>query len=114
MKTKMRSRWQSVLITGVVVFGLSWTACLDAWAYQVKRVIRGNTSLGTTTEVSSLDVSAAVGATGFDLEKTFLLTTTRIGGTDDNRGVFLGGQVEDGTHLIFSRNNAAGATIKVE
>ena len=79
------------------VFSL-WT--LNTEAYQIKRVVRGATTLASTAEMVTLDISSLLGTPLVELDpsKSFLLVTERHATQDRRISNFisrLGGRTKD-------------------
>jgi len=90
----------SGLLLTILMTGVAWMGFApDAHAYQVKRVIRGSVNLGTTTEVTTLDLNDPNGdlnpidslllvggvSTPLIVAKTFVVASLSINSNDRRR-----------------------------
>ena len=102
-------RWLAFSVIGcVITIGCLTIGSRDAAAYQIKRIVRGNTTVASNIEVLSLDISGSLGGVDIDPEKAFVLFTTSINaGTTHRRNTDFYGLIDDGQHLLFARATAA-------
>lgn len=72
----------------------------DAYAYQIKRVIRGSHSMAINDEIAVVDFSAQLGGVPLDLAKSFILSSRGTGMAKREETDFLS-LIDDHQALVF-------------
>ncbi|MEK7850193.1 MAG: hypothetical protein AAB213_05210, partial [Candidatus Omnitrophota bacterium] len=115
MKTRTLSKISmkciAVLLCAVAAL-VVFLPLMDAQAYQIKRAVRGTTSMGSTAEVLTLDISGALGGVGLDLSKSFLIVTFSAA-SNDRRDIDIRALIDDPTHILFSRRTS-GIVVNID
>jgi len=114
-KTEKRSKtilpWQRMCI----LFLLGMLGCLllssDAFAYQIKRVVRGATTLDSNTESLTLNILAShLGNVEMDPNKAIIIVTRQTN-SDDRRVSDILATIDDGQNITLNRRTSGVALV---
>jgi len=112
MKKTDKKLFLAGIILSSFLAGIFWRPP-DASAFQIKRVIRGSTTLGNTVEAKTLDLGPAgdgklAAGDGFDLTKTvlFITRTSNTGISDSRQRCDIMASIDDPKTLLFARRSA--------
>ncbi|MDD5347171.1 MAG: hypothetical protein PHT59_01005 [Candidatus Omnitrophica bacterium] len=105
-------RWRRVLPVLLLAFIGVCLFLPDAFAYQVKRVIRGVTNMSTSIESATVNISAKLDGEDMVPERCWIIATKQTN-SDDRRISDILATVDDGQNITLNRRTS-GVTLNVE